>query len=182
MRLQSLTHLIEVVCAVARPTRVLILGSSSLLPAHPDLGRPGQPLELTTDADFLIEPVNEALAESLQVAAGRESAFMSQFGCYADILRPAIVETLPAGWERRLHPVPGYPQVFALDPYDLAMVKLIVGRQKDHDLLCALLKLGIIEPQRLRLHYQQTPLGEREAAIAGRNLHRLLVDPGYERP
>ncbi len=79
----------------------------------------------TTDGDLLLEPANEAIAESLQVAAGKESAFMSQFGYYADILRPAIVQTLPAGWEARLHPVAGYQNVFALDPYDLALVKLV---------------------------------------------------------
>jgi hypothetical protein len=88
MRLQSLNHLIEVVRAVARPTRVLVLGSSSLLPSHPDLGSPGQALELTTDADLLLEPANEAIAESLQVAAGKDSAFMAEFGYSADILRP----------------------------------------------------------------------------------------------
>jgi hypothetical protein len=174
MRLQSLNHLIEVVRAVALPTRVLLLGSSSLLPEHPELGEPGRVLEVTTDADFLLEPSSEALAESLQVAAGRESAFMAQFGYYADILRPAIVETLPAGWETRLRPVPGYPNVFALDAYDLALVKLIIGRQKDLDLLRGLLRFGVLEAERLRAHYQRTPLGEREAVAAGQNLARVL--------
>jgi len=68
MRLQSLNHLIEVVRAVARPRRICLLGSSSILARFADLGKSGQPLELTADADFLIEPVNEAIAESLQVA------------------------------------------------------------------------------------------------------------------
>ena len=178
MRLQSLTHLIEVVRIVAQPKKVFVLGSASLLPAHPELGNPGGFLELTMDADFLLEPVNEAIVESLQLAAGRDSAFMAQNGYYADILRPVIAETLPAGWETRLVPVPGYDNVFALDPYDLAMVKLVVGRQKDVDLLRALLKLGIIEPPRLSNHYQQTPLGEREAFTAGRNLQILLRELG----
>jgi hypothetical protein len=31
-----------------------------------------------------------------------------------------------------------------------------------------------LEPARLRAHYQQTPLGEREAIEAGRNLTLLL--------
>jgi hypothetical protein len=57
-------------------------------------------------------------------------------------------------------------------------VKLMVGRQKDLDLLRALLKLGILEPARLRAHYQQTPLGEREAVTAGRNLQLLLREVG----
>lgn len=178
MRLQSLTHLIEVVRAVARPDKVCVLGSASLLPAHPELGEAGHLLERTTDADFLLEPVNEAIAESLQVAAGQDSAFMAQFGYYADILRPGMAETLPAGWESRLHPVAGYDNVFSLDPYDLAVVKLMVGRPKDLDLLRVLLRLGIVEPGRLRQHYQQTPLGEREAVTAGRHLALLLGELG----
>jgi hypothetical protein len=181
MRLQSLNHLVDVVCAVARPDRVCLLGSASLLPDHPELGSAGGPLELTTDADFLLQPVNDAIAESLQVAAGRDSAFMAQNGYYADILRPLIAETLPAGWQSRLHPVTGYANVFALDPYDLAIVKLMVGRPKDLNLLRALLKLGIVEPARLRQHYQATPLGEREAISAGRNLTLLLEETGPAR-
>ena len=176
MRLQSLHHLIELVRAVGRPRRVLLLGSSSLLAVYPELGEAGRPLELTNDADFLLEPVNTAIAESLQFAAGADSAFQREFGYYADILHPAIVETLPAGWEARLHPVYGYADVFALDLYDLALVKLLVGRPKDLDLLRALLGLGILQAARLRAHYQQTPLGEREAATAGRNLSHLLHD------
>ena len=178
MRLQSLNHLIEVVRAVARPQRVQILGSASLLPLHPELGNAGGVLERTADADFLLDPSNEAIAESLQFAAGRDSAFMSQNGYYADILRPVMAETLPAGWEARLHPVTGYDNVFSLDPYDLAVVKLMVGREKDLDLLRAMLRLNIVEPARLRQHYQQTPLGEREAVTAGRNLHLLLRELG----
>jgi len=57
-------------------------------------------------------------------------------------------------------------------------VKLMVGRQKDLDLLRAMLRLGIVEPERLRQHYQQTPLGERESFTAGRNLTLLLRELG----
>ena len=84
------------------------------------------------------------------------------------------METLPAGWESRLHPVAGYANVVALDPYDLALVKLVVGREKDLELLRGLLRLGIIEAERLRQHYQQAPLEERQAFVASRNLHRLF--------
>jgi hypothetical protein len=174
MRLQSLKHLIDVIQAVARPASIRILGSSSLLPGHPELGEKGHPLELTADADFLIEPTNEAIAESLQLAAGEDSAFMAQFGYHVDLLRPTISEALPAGWESRLHPVAGYDNVSALDVYDLALAKLGVGREKDLDLLRALLRLGIIEPGRLRDHYRKCPLGERESVATGRNLTALL--------
>ena len=178
MRLQFLIHLIEAVSALVRPRRVIVLGSGSLLPNHPELGEPGQPLELTMDADLLLEPIDESVAALLKDAVGHESAFETLQGYYADILRPAIVETLPAGWETRLHPVSGYENVFALDPYDLGLVKLVLGRQKDLDLVRALLSRGILETQQLRQHYQRAPLGERETLAAGRNLQVLLKDLG----
>src|SRR5438445_9372344 len=102
----------------------------------------------------------------LKEAVGHESAFEQRHGYYADILRPTIMETLPAGWELRLHRVPDYGNVFALDAYDLALVKLVVGREKDLELLRGLLRLGIIEIERLRQHYRQAPLEEREAFVA----------------
>ena len=179
MRLRSLIQLLEATRALARPDRIVIIGSSSLLPTHPGLGEPGQPLETSYDSDLLISPIDEEMAAVLGEAVGQQSLFAKRHGYYADILRPTIAEALPAGWESRLHPVAGYDNVFALDLYDLALVKLMVGRQKDLDLLRALLKLGILEPARLRAHYHQTPLGEREAVTAGRNLQLLLSEPGH---
>jgi hypothetical protein len=138
-----------------------------------------QPCErMSLDADLLVEPIDESLAGLLKDAVGHASAFEQRQGYYADILRPLIAEALPAGWESRLHPVAGYNNVFALDVYDLALVKLMVGRAKDLDLLRALLRLGILESARLQAHYQQTPLGEREAVDAGRNLTALLQELG----
>lgn len=180
MRLRSLNQLLEAALALARPERVVVIGSASLLPAHPELGEPGQPLETSFDSDLLLTPMDEETAAMLGEAVGQQSLFAQRHGYYADILRPAIAEALPAGWEARLHPVPGYANAFALDVYDLALVKLMVGREKDLELLRALLKLGLVEPARLRAHYQQTPLGEREAVTAGRNLGRILNEPGKQ--
>jgi hypothetical protein len=41
-----------------------------------------------------------------------------------------------------------------------------------------LLRLGIVEAPKLRQHYRATPLGEREALAAGRNLQTLLRELG----
>ena len=174
MRIQSLKHLIEVVRVVAHPNKVWLLGSASLLATHPELGEKGNPLELAEDADFLLDPSNEGIAESLQLAAGRDSAFMKEFGCYLDILRPTITETLPTGWKSRLVPVIGYDNVFALGSYDLAIIKLRLGRSKDLELVRAMLRLKIVEPTELRHHYQQTPLNEADTFTAGRNLQIVL--------
>jgi hypothetical protein len=174
MRLSFLRHLLDAVRAVARPRRIVVLGSSSLLARHPQLGESGQPLEISLDADFPLDPVNQAIADMLKEAVGPSSLFDRQNGYHADILRPMIAEALPAGWKSRLHPVEGYDNVFTLDAYDPALVKLMVGREKDLELLRAMLDLRIVEPERLRRHYQETPLGERDAQAAGRNLATVL--------
>lgn len=178
MRLRSLTQLLDATRALVRPDRIVIIGSSSLLLAHPELGEPGQPLDPSYDSDLLLSPIDDELAAVLGEAVGQQSLFAKRHGYYVDILRPAIVESLPPGWEGRLQPVAGYDNVFALDLYDLALVKLMVGRPKDLALLRALLQRGIVEPGRLRAHYQQTPLGEHTAVTAGRNLHLLLAEFG----
>ena len=145
-----------------------------MLPENPALGEAGRPLDHSYDADLLLTPVNDQIAALLTEAVGQQSLFAKHFGYYAYILRPAIEETLPAGWQSRVCPVEGNSNIGALDRYELAVVKLMVGREKDLALLRALLRLGIVEPQRLRQHFQQTPLGEHEAFVAGRNLTLLL--------
>ncbi len=178
MRLRSLIQLLNSARALAEPDRIVVIGSASLLPENPALGEAGQPLDGSFDADLLVQPIDEEIAAILAEAVGQQSLFARRHGYYADILRPTIAETLPAGWESRLHPVSGYDNVFALDPYDLAVVKLMVGRPKDLDLLRAMLRVGIVEPSRLRQHYQQTQLAEREAVAAGRNLTLVLREFG----
>ena len=54
MRLRSLNQLLEATRALARPERIVIMGSSSLLPIYPDLGKRGQPLETSFDSDLLL--------------------------------------------------------------------------------------------------------------------------------
>ena len=68
----------------------------------------------------------------------------------------------------------GYPDVFTLDPYDLALVKLILGRRKDLELVRSMLGLGILQLAPLRERYQKAPLGKHQATTAGRNLRKIL--------
>jgi hypothetical protein len=180
MRLRSLKHLLEAANAIGQPDRIVVIGSSSLLPDHPDLGDAGQPLEQSYDTDILLDPIDDELAGILAEAIGQQSLFAGRHGYYADILRPAISEALPPGWESRLRPVDGFKNVFALDLYDLGLVKLMIGRPKDIVLLIALLERGIIEPAKLRERYAAVPLGERELIAAGRNLTAILRKTGLE--
>lgn len=173
MHIRSLKHLLEVVRALVHPERVTVLGSSSLLARDPSLGDHGQPLELSLDADLLVEPPDSGQAAVLHEAVGEGSLFHREYGVYADLLRPEIEETLPPGWRERCATLEGTPDVRCLDPYDLALAKLALGREKDLELLRGLLRRGVIEINLLRERYQNTPMNEARMFRAGRALAAL---------
>lgn len=83
MRLPALKHLIEATEALSHPERIRVLGSSALLASFPELGEPGQPLEISFDADLLIEPCDPQLAAMLHEAVGEGSLFAQRTGYHA---------------------------------------------------------------------------------------------------
>jgi len=170
MRFRSLIHLLEATLALSRAERIHILGSASLLVSFPELGEGSSPLENTYDADILLDPISKEIASFLGEAIGIRSLFRQIHGYHADILHPSITDPFPPGWKDRLVPLKGFSNVWALDPYDLAMVKLCVGREKDLELVKALLNLKKLECAKLRERFALLPLGEKELFRAGRNL------------
>ncbi len=172
MRVHALNHLVESARVLGQSRKVIVLGSASLLVSFPELGEQGL-LEKTYDGDLLLDPINKEIAAFLTEAIGRESLFQAQQGYHADILHPTIVDSLPPGWEVRLVRMEGMGNVFALDPCDLAAVKLVVGREKDLTLVRGLLQLGKIHIEPLRERFHSMPLGERELFRAGANLASL---------
>ena len=168
MLIQSLEHLAQSALALAQSRKIYVLGSSSILASCPELGEAGL-LDNTFDADFLMDPVNKGVFELLKEAIGEGSLFEKEKGYYADLLHPSIVETLPPGWDARLVAVSGFENVFALQPLDLAAVKIVVGREKDLALVRRLLELGKIRAEDLRARWSSMALGERELFRSGRN-------------
>ncbi len=57
-------------------------------------------------------------------------------------------------------PFADYEDAFALDPYDVALVKLVVGRKKDLAPVRALVAMGRLEITKLEACYRETPLAE----------------------
>jgi len=135
MNIEALRHVIRSAQSLAEDKAIIVLGSASLLAHFPHLGDPGQALAATYDADILAEPFDELTSIMLHEALGEDRAYYRIHGYHADILRDSITDTLPAGWRDRLIPIPGAETAFALDPHDLAAVKLLVGRSKDIELV-----------------------------------------------
>lgn len=160
MRLPALKHLLGAVQSLARAERIRVLGSSALLASFPELGETGGLLELSYDADLLIEPCDEQLAAMLHEAVGEGSLFAQRTGYNADILRLEITETLPSGWESRLIKLD--ETAAALSPEDLLVVKLRAGRAKDLELCHALIRRQLITASIVRQRLDQTQIEERE--------------------
>lgn len=94
----------------------------------------------------------------LDEALGADNSYYRRHGDHADILREQIVEALPAGWRERLVPVPDIDAAHALDPHDLAAVKLLVARPKDIALLRHLLDVSLLNRETLRQRADLLPI------------------------
>ena len=173
MRIHALKHLVKAAGALGESRKVVVLGSASLLVSFPELGEAGL-LENSYDADLLLEPISKEIAAFLNESLGQGSLFNAEKGYHADILHPTIAASLPPGWEDRLVPMDGFNNVFALDPLDLAAVKVVVGREKDMALVKGLLELKKITEEKLRERLYTMPLGEKEMFRAGRNFVEII--------
>jgi hypothetical protein len=174
VRLQSLVHLAGIAAAIAPARQIVVLGSSSLLASHPDLGEPTGPLETSFDADLLIEGIDELLAEVVQESIGAGSQFQAGEGYYADVLRPAVTETFPRGWEERLVPLPGCETVRCLDPHDLAAVKMQAGRPKDITLCATLLATGRLTLELIQERLRETRMNDGLRVLASQRLNQVI--------
>ena len=149
MNLAALQHLARAAQVLADDRQIVVIGSASLLASFPELGADGGLLATTFDGDLCFRPFDEATGNILNEALCEAGAFHLRYGYYADIVRPEILDILPAGWDVRLRPVPGLENAVALDPHDLAIAKLFAGRPKDLNLIRALLATGRLEAQRV---------------------------------
>lgn len=150
MTLAALQHILRAASALAGDRNFLVLGSASLLASFPELGCEGSPLAATYDADLCPEPFDELTGIMLDEALGENRAYFRRHGYHADILKDSILDTLPDGWRERLIAIPDCANAFALEPSDLAAVKLLVGRPKDLTLVRLLHDTGLIAATKVR--------------------------------
>lgn len=175
MRLQSLSHVVNIAAAIAPGRRIVVLGSSSLLASFPHLGEAAGLVEPSRDADLLIEGVDAELAGVVRESIGEGSLFEAKEGYFADTLRPPIAETLPRGWEERLVALPGCAAAFCLDPHDLAAVKMQAGRPKDLALCAALLSSRRLDASLIEERLHATRMTERMIILSQQRLREVIA-------
>jgi hypothetical protein len=125
MDLKSLNQLLHEVTRLAEGRRILLFGSSSLLASFPDDEPKRIGVETTIDADFFIDPDNESARALLLAELGKEQSYHITHGYYGDFVDLRMAESFPIGWKDRLVPMPGFENVFALHPMDMAVSKVV---------------------------------------------------------
>lgn len=93
----------------------------------------------------------------------------------------AETAVLPAGWRERLVPIQnpntGGGRGLCLEVHDLAVSKLVAGREKDLDFICGLLRHRLAFAETIRARLADTELAaERLGACQSRMSHLATKD------
>ena len=166
MNRAQLEHVIRAAASIADDPEVVVIGSQAILGRHPDA-----PASLCVSEDVDLYPRNHPdRSELVDGAIGELSAFHETFGYYAHGVGPQTA-TLPGDWESRLVRVEGPGTAGAvglcLDPHDLAISKLIAGREKDLVYLAVAVGAGLLSRDTLQRLLEATTVesGRRELAL-----------------
>lgn len=143
MRKPAFIELIQRVRAITGTVELVIVGSHCLYAVTEQVP---EVVAQSVEADFLLGPYSLELMMQVNADLGVASPYFKEYGNYADALGLASV-TLPPGWETRLQPLANDDgQILArcLELYDVAVSKLMAGRDKDWTFLVYLLDAQLI--------------------------------------
>ncbi len=130
MTREQLEHIIRAAGSITGEQRLIIIGSQAILGSYPDAP---ETLRVSMEADAF--PENDpGKWELIDGCIGELSPFHETFGYYAHGVEPETA-ALPKKWRDRLVPVSS-PATYGctglcLSPVDLAISKLLAGREKD---------------------------------------------------
>jgi hypothetical protein len=189
MELPALRRLIGSVCDTARGHRIILFGSSSLLASYPDADPTVLGVYITIDADFFIDPDDASVRYQLEERMGENNDYHQTHGYYGDFVDLRLADAFPEGWRDRLVPMPGFENVFALSPMDMAVSKVNATARsrldkrfarreadrglKDINTLVALIKAGLLDYTELERGVRQLDLQPALIVECGRALEEV---------
>ena len=145
MNRAALEHVLRAAAAIADERDFVVIGSQAILgqfPHAPDA------LLVSIEADIYPRQA-PAKSDLIDGAIGELSMFHQTFGYYAHGVDETTA-TLPAGWVDRLVPFAnhntGGATGWCLEVHDLAVSKLVAGREKDLDFVCVLVRERMVDP------------------------------------
>jgi hypothetical protein len=177
MNRAALEHILRAAAAVANERELVVIGSQAVLGQFPDAP---EALLMSIEADVF---PRHAPDKSLLIdgAIGELSAFHQSFGYYAHGVDDTTA-TLPPGWEERLVPIQNENTAGAtgwcLEVHDLAISKLVAGREKDLAFLRVLLHERMAEVPVLRQRLSALSVSPGQLQALKERLHRLEQSSG----
>ena len=173
----NLEHIIRAAGTIADDSDIIVIGSQAVLGQYPNA--PGE-LLVSMEAD--VYPRNRPeMSDLIDGSIGEGSPFERQFGYYAH----GVDETtaiLPNGWQKRLVLLAGenmrHIRGWCLEVHDLAISKLIAGRDKDLDFVEILLRHRIVQPSVLRERLDQTEVESARTALSRARIARMAQSLG----
>lgn len=169
MTRSELEHVIRAAGAIARSGELVTIGSQAILGSHPEA-----PAELRASQGVDTYPADDPeKADLIDGSIGELSPFHAQFGYYAHGVGPETAR-LPRDWRSRVVVVAnqntGGVVGLCLSPEDLAVSKLLAGREKDRGFVRAMVAHGIVSPEAVAALDEELGSGDRdrlEAALQG---------------
>ena len=145
----QLEHVIRAAGAIAETDGLIVIGSQAILASCPEA-----PPELVASREVDLYPAdNPAKADLIDGSIGEGSLFDEEFSYYAHGVGPETAK-LPSGWRARAvalrTPHTRGVTAFCLHPADLAVSKLLAGRDKDMAYVAGLLRHGLVTASAVR--------------------------------
>jgi Nucleotidyltransferase of unknown function (DUF6036) len=171
MKRSDLEHVIRAAGAIANDREIIVIGSQSILGSFPEA--PGL-LVRSIEAD--VYPLHHPeRADLIDGAIGEGSPFHELFGYYAQGVGEDTA-ILPAGWRDRLIPVNNTNTNgvtgLCLEIHDLAISKILAGRDKDRAFTRELAKRRLTDRHTLLARLELTAVSKDLRAVAQARIER----------
>ena len=172
MNRAQLEHIIRAAAGNAGADDIVVVGSQAILGTFPDA--PDELLE-SMEADVFPrdKPHDSILIDG---GIGELSPFHETFGYYAHGVGEDTA-TLPDGWRERLVPIRNEntrgATGWCLEIHDIAVSKLVAGREKDLAYIAALFRHKLAGRELVRERLAQTSIPESVGVLASNRLSRL---------
>ena len=172
MQRPQLEHIIRAAAGITGAQEFVIIGSQAVLGQFPH-APPELLVSIEADLFSLRDPADSDLIDG---SIGEGSPFHQTFGYYAHGVG-ADTAVLPNGWRERLVPVrnenTGGGTGLCLEVHDLAVSKLVAGRDKDLDFVAGLLRHRLADPRIVQERLAATPLDAQRLPVCEARLERL---------
>lgn len=175
MNLRQLEHVIRAGGSITGCREIVVIGSQALLASAPNA-----PAELLRSMEVDCYPLDDpAKADLIDGSIGELSPFHETFGYYAHGVGPETA-ALPAGWRSRVVRLEsentGGTTGWCISPADLAVSKLLAGREKDVAYVRTLLQAGLVDESAILALADE--LGREQRQLLGGKLQVCKRIPG----